>query len=96
MDEARIIIDRLRARVAGILAAGERVKSDLLKTSAERDRLLRDKEALERKVAELEHRVRVLELSKGVLSVSGGTKSARDRVNKLLREVDKCIALMNR
>lgn len=96
MDEAKVIIDRLRTRVAGILAAGERTSEDLRKTTAEKIKLQQEKNELERKVAELEHRVRVLELSGGISTVSGGAKSARDRVNKLLREVDKCIALMNR
>ncbi|MDL2230708.1 hypothetical protein LJB87_02845, partial [Alistipes sp. OttesenSCG-928-L06] len=96
MEEAKVIIDRLRARVAAILGAMERVKGDLAKRTAERDKALKQKEDLERKVAELEDRVRVLELTAGMKGVSGGSKAAKERVNRLLREVDKCIALMNR
>lgn len=96
MDEAKVIIDRLRARVAAILGAHERMKGDLEKRTAERDKALGEKKDLERKVVELEERIRVLELTAGMKGVSGGSKAARDRVNRLLREVDKCIALMNR
>jgi len=96
MDEAKVIIDRLRARVVAILAATERVKGDLEKRTAERDKALKEKGDLERKVADLEERVRVLELTGGMKGVAGGSKAARNRVNRLLREVDKCIALMNR
>jgi len=38
----------------------------------------------------------VLELKEGMESVSGSSKAARERVNRLLREVDQCLALMNR
>ena len=96
MEEAKVIIDRLRARTAAILAAGERLKGDLEKRTAERDKASGEKEKWERKAAELEERIRVLELAGGMKGMSGGSKAARDRVNRLLREVDKCIALINR
>ena len=96
MDEAKVIIDRLRARVAAIMGVQERLKGDLEKRTAERNKALKEKGELESKVAQLEDRIRVLELAGGMKGVSGGSKAARDRVNRLLREVDKCIALMNR
>ena len=96
MDEAKVIIDRLRSKVAGIAAAGERTKGDLEKRTAERDRALKRVEELEQKAAGLEERVRVLELAAGMKGASGSTRAARSRVNRLLREVDQCIALINR
>jgi chromosome segregation ATPase len=96
MDEARLMIDRLRTRVAALMGVHERVKGDLAKRTAERDKLLAEREELERKVAAQEQRIRVLELAEGMESMSGGTKAARERVNKLLREVDRCLTLMNR
>lgn len=90
------MIDRLRARVVALVGAYERVKGDLEKRTAERDKLLAEREEAERKVAALEQRIQVLELAEGMEGVSGGSKAARERVNKLLREVDRCLALMNR
>lgn len=90
------MIDRLRTRVAALMGVHERVKGDLAKRTAERDKLLAEREELERKVAAQEQRIRVLELAEGMGSMSGGTKAARERVNKLLREVDRCLTLMNR
>ena len=91
-----MIIDRLRARVASIVAANGRLKGDLEKRTAERDKALKEKEEWERKAATLEERIRVLELAGGMKGMTGSSRAARDRVNRLLREVDKCIALMNR
>lgn len=96
MDEARIIIDRLRSKIVGVVADRNRLENDLLKVETAKENLKQDKEELEKRVTELEQRIRVLELSKGMLSVSSDAKSARERVNRLLREVDKCIALLNR
>ncbi len=96
MDEAKRIINRLREKVAAIAAAHEHVKNDLLKRTAERDRALKRLEETERRAAALEERVRVLELTAGLKGSAGSTRAARNRVGLLLREVDRCIALMNR
>jgi hypothetical protein len=96
MDEAKVIIDRLRTRVAAIATAIGRMQTDLEKRTAERDKVLREKRDLEDKVTALSERIRVLELTGGMTGAAGGSKAARVRVNRLLREVDRCIALMNR
>jgi len=96
MDEARIVIERLRKRISDIIAEKSKMSRQIGKMESERERLLKDKTALEQKVSDLERRIKVLELSQGVTAVSGGNKPARDRINKLLREVDKCLALMNK
>ena len=96
MDEVRNIIARLRTRVKGIAADRARLENALNRAQSERDRLREDKSRLEERVEELERRIRVLELSSGISEASGGYRPARDRVNKLLREIDRCIALMNR
>lgn len=96
MDEARRMIDRLRTRVAALVGAHERTRADLERRTAERDRLLVERAESEGRIAALEQRVQVLELAGAVEGVSGGSKAARDRVNRLLREVDRCLALMNR
>jgi predicted nuclease with TOPRIM domain len=96
MEQAKGMIDRLRTRVAALVAAHERVKGDLEKRTAERDKLLAEREESERRAEALEQRIRVLELAGGMESLSGGSKAARERVNRLMREVDRCLELMNR
>ena len=48
------------------------------------------------KIAELEKRIGVLEISGGMTGAGRNTKLARQRVNLLMREIDRCIALMNK
>jgi hypothetical protein len=96
MDEAKVIIDRLRTRMAAIVGARTRMEVDLKKRTAERDKALQRVAELEQKASALAERVRVLELAGGMKEAAGSTKAARLRVNGLLREVDRCIALMNK
>ena len=96
MDEVHEIISVLRRRIDGIVARQVRMSGMLSSAEAEHSRLVSEKSSLEQENAGLKERIKALELSKGLEYVSGGEKGARERVNKLLREVDKCIALMNK
>lgn len=94
-------ISALRAKVAQIIGDNRRLRSELSKALNEKAVLSKQKISQQQKIAELEKRVEVLELAKGFAggSSNNGSESgdkARRHVNKLLREVDKCIALMNK
>ena len=48
------------------------------------------------KINELEERNQKLALVKGILGESESSDDARMRINKIVREIDKCIALLNK
>ena len=47
-------------------------------------------------IEELEQKNRKLSLVKGIMADGEGTQDARIQINKIVREIDKCIALLNR
>ncbi|MCC8089236.1 MAG: hypothetical protein LIO79_08260 [Rikenellaceae bacterium] len=96
MEEAKRIIERLKKRIYEVVDDRNRLAVTVEKLKRDKEKLAADKKELEEVISGLEKRIRVLELSVGFNSVSGGMRPARDRVNKLLREVDKCLDLMNK
>ena len=64
--------------------------------TAERDSLKEEKRALEQRVRDLDHELSKLQLSEGLAGGGADKEKARARVNRLMREVDKCIALLNK
>ena len=77
------------------------LQSELKKENAElrqlNSQLTRDAEEHRSKVIELENKNRVVKLAKSLNEASAGKNNdARQKVNELIREVDKCIALLNR
>ena len=85
------IIKLLREQVENLIASHEKCSKECRELIAERDNLLSQKRALEVRVRELEERVKSKELS-GVMAGAGGdVERARQRVNNLLREIDRCI-----
>ena len=90
------IIEVIKGKIDRLIADNRRLRKEYQELSAQRDKLKVEKRELEAEVARLEKRITVLELSESMAGRSGNTKLARARVNRLMREVDKCIALLNR
>lgn len=92
----REIIDSLSSKIDRLIEENERLRAECLSLSSEKDKLRTENR--EHKVAQaaLESRVKLLELGGGLTGGAVDTKQARDRINRLMREIDRCIALMNR
>ena len=86
------IIRRLHDEVERLIADHQRVSRECRELTKERNTLLGDKRRLEEKVREMDARLKSVELSNVMRSSSGNVERARQRVNNLLREVDRCIA----
>jgi hypothetical protein len=73
------------------------------KTKAENQNLKQEVEWLKRKIEEREIEIDSLkkaqetkQLADSFLVTSGNTQEARVKINKIVREIDNCIALLNR
>ena len=88
------IIKLLRGEVERLIADHERVSRQCRELTKERDKLLGHKHRLEERVREQETRIKSLELAEVMRGGDGNVERAKARVNSLLREVDRCIALI--
>lgn len=66
---------------------------ELQRGSSDLQRLLDDEK---RKTQSLQNEYNRLKLAKTLVSTSGDKAEMKFRVNELVREIDKCIALLNR
>ena len=64
---------------------------------AHQNRLMSEKmNVLEREIKELKKRVEIVDIAKGiVIKDDDSADFARGRVNNLIRQIDKCISLLN-
>jgi len=92
----REIIANLTAQVRRLMAehAGQVELCGRLK--ADGDALRRENRALQERVRSLEEELSRVRLAQGLAGGGDDRDRARARVNRLVREVDKCIALLNR
>ncbi len=90
------VIDTIKAKIERLVADNRRLRGDYAKVVGQRDKAKAENRELAEQVARLEKRIKVLELRESMAGSSEDTKAARARVNRLMREVDKCIALLNK
>jgi hypothetical protein len=90
------IIEELKSRL-------ERLISMLEKEKEEKDSLKQNNQELQKKVkmhqtriSELELKYANLKIAKSLLAQNEDSHDAKIRVNRIVREIDKCIALLNR
>lgn len=93
----KLILDSVARNVARLIAENRRLRAEVGRLSASREKLAAESRELSAIVAGLERRLTIKELSDGFAGEKTdrrGAKIARARVNRLLREVDRCIALL--
>ena len=91
----KTIITHIQAQAEMIIARGEKLEQELSQVCKERDELLLKVREQQEQLRDLKAEVQRLRLAESLSgNVTDKTKS-RARVNLLLREVDKCIALVS-
>lgn len=89
-------IDRLRNSVNRLVEKNRQLEHEnqrLTKLSlTQSTELAQTKQQLEEATAQLN----VLSLSGSLIEISGGTKIARQRINSLLRDIDRCLSFVNK
>ncbi len=89
------IITRIEGRVDQLIEDHKRLTQLCRDLTSERDELLGEKRELQLEVKRLNHEVSIHQLCEGLASNSASRDRARARVNRLMREVDKCINLLS-
>ncbi len=99
--ERKALLERIAKGTARLIADNRRLKSEVERSEAAREKLREENRRLVLENAALERRAAVRDLAAGFSGEARtadrhGTKIARARVNRLMREVDRCIALLNK
>ncbi len=88
------IIESLESRVLDLMEDHRKLRSECRELMAEREMLFKQRRELKEQVAELERQLSLCQLREGFSTTAADRDQARARVNRLMREVDKCITLL--
>lgn len=92
------VIDSLAEKVERVIQENTRLGGVCKELTAEKDNLKAENRALKEKVDELQRKLNLMELGEGLAGTNDaeGRKRARAQINKLMREIDRCIALVGK
>tara|TARA_B110000211_G_C13651359_1_gene366084 strand:+ start:69 stop:365 length:297 start_codon:yes stop_codon:yes gene_type:complete len=97
MDEKGIslLVDSLQSKVERLIIQHKRAKEDIDQLKEENEFLQSRFSESKTKIIDLEERNKVLKLAKSLGGGSGKATDVKLKINELVREIDKCIALVN-
>jgi archaellum component FlaC len=89
------VINRLRTKINSLKTLYEGLKSEKSNLNNELNQIKETLKEKEYKILELQEQINTLKLANALV---GGrdTHDAKVKINRIVREIDKCIALLNR
>ena len=92
----KVTIDRLYKKLELLIITHQQTKEELNRSIQQVEELSKQLELQNSSIQQLEEKNKVLKLSSSIQNDSGDNKAAKQRINELVREIDKCIALLNK
>ncbi len=89
------ILSNLRNKIKSIISLYEHEREKTRQLSIEKDELKNEIKLLELKIKELETKYNNAILAKSIVASEENVHDAKIKVNRIVREIDKCIALLN-
>ncbi|TRX62244.1 hypothetical protein [Carboxylicivirga sp. M1479] len=92
---SELIVD-LKTKINRLVQMYQSLKSEVQLLEDERNRLTVQLEEAAREYSNLDERFNNLKLTKELVSSSDEAGDTKKRIGQIVREIDKCIALLNR
>ena len=96
MSHQEEIINQLKGKVREIVAGYEKLKLDNDRLTKENKGLNEIVKSKQKEILNFENKFDTLKVAKTVVLSAEDKHEARLKVNRIVREIDKCIALLNK
>jgi predicted nuclease with TOPRIM domain len=88
--------EQLQSRIRQLIGMYEELRTQNEQLGREKTELNEQSRLTEEKLKNLEEKYNKLKISKALIASSEDVHDAKLKVNRMVREIDKCIALLNR
>ncbi len=95
MQELVNVVDRIESKVLEMRNELENCKNENAQLTQQNQSLSSQLEEHKKRLNDLQEQNKVVKIAKAVTDDEDDRKEQRKRLNELVREVDKCIALLN-
>jgi phage shock protein A len=91
-----VITSSVRNKIRTLITLYEQHKTRNRELESKNKELLNKVAFLEKKLTDTEEKYNNIKLAKTIISVEDNANDAKIKMNRIVREIDKCIALLNR
>ena len=88
------MLEKLKENIAGLIALyeAEKAENESLRSALSAEKA--EAEALRKRISELEGQTESLRLSAAFNPSQGSNASAKEKIDRMIREIDKCISAL--
>ena len=94
-EQDRILLDEFKAKLKQLITLYEEVRTEKQQLLNQVEELENEIDSLKQDNDALSKKYENLKIAKSMLVSDGENHEAKNRINKIVREIDKCIAMMN-
>jgi hypothetical protein len=94
MSNVSLLLTSLQEKIKRLMGRQLELEEKLKISQNEISELIQINGEQKTRISELEQKIRIVKLSKG-LDKKDGTSDAKNKINELVREIDKCMGLLN-
>ena len=88
------MLEKVRQNIRKLIAAYEAEKMERTRLQSALDQVLAQNEAYRKQITELERQIDNLKLAEAFKADGTGSPEAKKKIDSLLKEIDRCISLM--
>ena len=96
MSDLKSIASSLESKIEKLVDLHHKTKKELSSLKTENTHLTQTIDQQKKAIKDLEEKGKVLKLSKSLSTTNENTTELKLKINELIREVDKCISLLNK
>jgi len=89
------IVNNIEAKLIKFIAKHELIRKEKLLLQQENDASFAALESKEKEISSLQEKIKLMNISKSGDASKQEVKETRLKINEYVREIDKCIALLN-
>ena len=96
MIDLKSVVTSLEGKIEKLVDLHHRAKKELSNLKTQNTHLNQTIDQQKQAIKDLEEKSKILKLSKSLTTTNENTTELKLKINELIREVDKCIALLNK
>ena len=90
------IVNNIEVKLGKLIAKYKQIREEKLVLQQENEGFVSVLKSKENEISELQEKIKLMNISKSVDASKQEVKETRLKINEYVREIDKCIALLNK
>ncbi|MCK4676635.1 MAG: hypothetical protein KAT48_00760 [Bacteroidales bacterium] len=95
MMNADQLISSIELKIRNLIEQQKSIKEENNYLKQQKEKITKTLEVQKSMITDLENKYRILKVSKA-LEINTGSKDVKKKITELVREIDKCISLLNK